>query len=98
MPVSFWAVAAANAAGLLVAFDVTDQALLLRDLARRQHVLLVLVGIFTLAEQKADRGADQLETLAEEVFQIAFVVRTAKISVKDLKQSRANKATSRKNW
>jgi hypothetical protein len=32
------------------------------------------------------------------VFHIPLVVSTAKISVSDLKQSRANKATSRKNW
>ena len=31
------------------------------------------------------------------VFQIAFVVKTANISVKDLKQSLANNATSKKN-
>ena len=31
------------------------------------------------------------------VFQIALVVKTAKISVRDLKQSLANNATSRKN-
>jgi hypothetical protein len=31
------------------------------------------------------------------VFQIAFVVNTAKISVNDLKQSLENNATSRKN-
>ncbi|RYZ82841.1 MAG: pentapeptide repeat-containing protein [Proteobacteria bacterium] len=31
------------------------------------------------------------------LFQILFVVKTAKISVKDLKQSRANNVTSRKN-
>jgi len=38
-----------------------------------------------------------LPTPTSRVFQILFVVRTAKISVKDLKQSRANKATSKKN-
>jgi hypothetical protein len=37
-------------------------------------------------------------TPTKRVFHIAFVVRTAKISVKDLKQSRVNKTTSRKNW
>jgi hypothetical protein len=31
------------------------------------------------------------------VFQIAFVVNTAKISVSDLKQSLENRATSKKN-
>lgn len=41
------------------------------------------------------RFTDPIPT--KRVFQIAFVVRTAKISVNDLKQSRANKATSRKN-
>jgi len=32
------------------------------------------------------------------VFQILFVVKIANISVSDLKQSLANKATSKKNW
>jgi hypothetical protein len=31
-------------------------------------------------------------------FQIRFVASTVKISVRDLKQSRANNATSKKNW
>jgi hypothetical protein len=39
-----------------------------------------------------------LPTPTSLVFQILLVVRTAKISVKDLKQSLANMATSRKNW
>lgn len=32
------------------------------------------------------------------VFHILFVVNTANISVKDLKQSRENNITSKKNW
>jgi hypothetical protein len=39
-----------------------------------------------------------LPTPTNRLFQMLFVVKTAKISVKDLKQSRANNATSRKNW
>ena len=39
----------------------------------------------------------KLPTPTNRVFQILLVVRTAKISVRDLKQSLANKATSRKN-
>jgi hypothetical protein len=38
-----------------------------------------------------------LPTPTNLVFQILLVVKTAKISVKDLKQSLANKATSKKN-
>ena len=38
-----------------------------------------------------------LPTPIRRVFQILFVVKMAKISVRDLKQSRANNATSKKN-
>jgi hypothetical protein len=38
-----------------------------------------------------------LPTPIKRLFQILFVVKTAKISVSDLKQSRANSATSKKN-
>jgi hypothetical protein len=38
-----------------------------------------------------------LPTPTNLLFQILFVVKTAKISVKDLKQSRENKAISKKN-
>jgi hypothetical protein len=38
-----------------------------------------------------------LPTPIKRVFQILFVVKTANISVSDLKQSLANKATSKKN-
>jgi hypothetical protein len=38
-----------------------------------------------------------LPTPTNRVFQILFVVKIANISVKDLKQSRANNITSKKN-
>jgi hypothetical protein len=38
-----------------------------------------------------------LPTPTNLLFQMLFVVKTAKISVKDLKQSRENKAMSKKN-
>src|SRR5690606_31495293 len=57
----------------LPAFYVPDQASLLGDLLVGQHVLLALVGIDAFLEEEPDRRADQLETLAEEVFQVALV-------------------------
>ena len=40
----------------------------------------------------------KLPTPTSLVFQMLLVVRTANISVSDLKQSLANNATSKKNW
>src|SRR6478672_807609 len=57
----------------LRALDAADQALLLGDLALGQHVLLVLVRVLAFPEQEADRRADQLEALAEEVLELALV-------------------------
>ena len=39
-----------------------------------------------------------LPTPTSRVFHMLLVVNTAKISVRDLKQSRAKSATSKKNW
>src|SRR5690606_18278186 len=57
----------------LAALDVADQPPLARDLALAQLVLLAFVGVGTLAEQHPHRRADQLETLAEEILQVAPV-------------------------
>jgi hypothetical protein len=40
----------------------------------------------------------KLPILTKRDFQIRFVVKTEKISVNDLKQSRAKRVTSKKNW
>src|SRR5574343_939463 len=59
--------------GLLVPFDMADQALAFFLLAFGQHVLFALVGVVAVLEHEADRRADQLEALAEEVLEIAPV-------------------------
>src|SRR5687768_13030246 len=53
--------------------DVPQQTLLARDLAIGEHVLLVLVRVVAFLEDETHRRSDQLEALAEEVFQVALV-------------------------
>src|SRR5689334_14507268 len=57
----------------LLALDVLHQPAPRGDLFFGQHVLLVRVRVLALAEEEADRRADQLEALAEEVLEVALV-------------------------
>src|SRR3546814_17341308 len=65
--------AEARAGGSLAAFGVADQALPFRYLALIEDVFLVLVRVLAFLEHEAHRRADQIETPAEEVLEIAAI-------------------------